>query len=342
MLLAATVPLVTATLVLPAVAPVTVRLQGLTRLGGLATTRPGFAARLSVKAMPSRLSDGFAFCTARVSVVRPVEAICDGEKLLESTGGIRLCTNSTALPVSPVSATGPVAETLPVVLRDVPTVALVTVTRIAQVWLGCSVAPVTLMKLFGETPPVKASPHGLKVDTTPLTAPGGAAATVMPAGKVSVTPTPVSVTSWLGLVRNRRSVVVPPALMRVGEKLFSINGGRMLPSTVSVALAAAPFAPLAVATVPVEFSPGPSVVLVTLTEISQAALTGMIAELTASDVLPATEPEVTMPPQALTRFGVAATDMPAGNASVNETPVCGTTLPAGLARRIVSRDTPPA
>jgi hypothetical protein len=240
-------------------------------------------------------------------------------------GGIS--TASVAVAVPPVP---PFAElTLPVVLVFTPDVVLVTLTEMAQLLLVATVPPVRLM--------VVSPAFGEKVPPQVLVAPG-VAATLMPAGKVSLTATPVCAEVLAdGLVMVMVSVEVPLTGMLVGENALVMVGADI---TIKVAEAVVPvFVGLVEVTVPVVLTLLPAVLAVTSTFTSQLPPTGIVPPLRLIELAPPVGENV--PPQVLPALVVEATTTPEGNVSLTPTPVSGTVLAAGLVMVRVRVEVPP-
>src|SRR5947209_5874855 len=157
----------------------------------------------------------------------------------------------------------------------------------------------------------------------------------MPAGSVSVNPTPVTV-SGFGLVSVIVSVELPPTGTVDGAKLFATSG---CPITSSVAVAAAPLAPFEVVTppAPMVFVYVPSVAAVTSVVTVQVPPAAIVPPLSCSEVSPAFA--VTVPPHEDVAFGDDALTMPNGYLSVNAAFVAGV-LP-GFVMVTVSVDASP-
>jgi hypothetical protein len=185
----------------------------------------------------------------------------------------------------------------------------VTVTETVQEPLAPTLAPVRLI-LFGakvnKDPPPQATDPPV--------------ATVRPAGKPSVNPTPVRSVPALGLVMVKLSKVVLPTGILLAPNASAIVGGA---STVRVAvLLVEPVRSLDELTAPVVLLMTPAVVAVTFTEIVQEPPPLTPPPLRATVPLPAVA--VSVPPQLLVAFGELATARPAGKVSVKATPVIAT------------------
>src|SRR5207249_9142123 len=115
-----------------------------------------------------------------------------------------------------------VAETLPEMLFFTPAVAPVTVTGIRQLLLEPIDPPVKLI-VFG----------AVVVSIPPQTDVGPDVGTVIPAGRVSVNATPVSVVVVFEFVIVKVSTLVPPCGIVAASNAFEIDGG---PITVRIAV----------------------------------------------------------------------------------------------------------
>jgi len=151
------------------------------------------------------------------------------------------------LPVPPL-----VELTLPVVLSLEPEVVGVTFTLTAHEVLAAIVPPLKLM--------VVSPAAGANVPPQVLLAPG-TVATCRPAGKGSVTATPLKAVA-LGLVMVNVRVDVPPTEVLVGEKPLLILGGA---TTVRPADAVLPVPPLVEVTLPLVLVYDPATAPVTVT-----------------------------------------------------------------------------
>jgi hypothetical protein len=113
----------------------------------------------------------------------------------------------------------PVVElTAPVVLLEAPRVELVTLTETTQLPLAGMVAPLRLIVAEPAVAPVT-------VPEVQVLVRPGVLATVIPAGNVSLTATPVWLVVVLGLVMVRVSVEVEPDTMAVGLNVLPMVGG---------------------------------------------------------------------------------------------------------------------
>src|SRR2546423_2368442 len=155
---------------------------------------------------------------------------------------------------------------------------------------------------------------GAVVVTVPPQAATDALATVNPAGKVSVKPTPVRVVVAFGLVIvNVRLVVLPSAIV-VGLKDFAIEGGAMI---VIMAFDVFPVPPSVELMVTLLFF-APAEVPVTLSETVHEPLAATVPPVRLTELDPATAAAA---PHVLSKaFGVATT-RPDGSASVKLSPV---------------------
>jgi len=149
-------------------------------------------------------------------------------------------------------------------------------------------------------------------------------ATTSPAGKLSVNATPLRLVVFGLLIVNVRLVLAFSGI-EAAPNAFVIVGGV---ATVMLAEAVFPVPPLVEVTAPVVLFFVPEVVAFTFTEIVHELLIATAPPVRLTLPLPAVA--VVVPPQVLLRpFGVASTN-PAGNVSVNATPVSETVLAAGL------------
>src|SRR6266567_1017391 len=160
--------------------------------------------------------------------------------------------------------------------------------------------------------------------------------TTRPAGSVSVNATPVSEMVLItGLVMVKLKLVEPFNETVAKPNDFVMVGGL---ATVTLADAVLPVPPLVEVTVPVVLFFTPEVVPVTFTVNVQLLLTAIVPPV--SETLPEPATAVAAPPQVLVNpFGVATT-MPAGNVSVNATPVSATAFAPGLVMVKVSEVVP--
>src|ERR1700687_804546 len=171
-----------------------------------------------------------------------------------------------------------------------------------------------------------------------LLLPAGVPATTTLVGKVSENATPVRPSVLFGLVIEKPRVEIPPTGMLAGEKPLLIVGGL---ATVSVAvLLVVPVPPLVELTALVVLLTMPAVWPVTLREIVQELLMPIEPPRRESAVLVEVAP-VKVPPQVLTRLGVAATCRPPVSVSLKATPVSPTVLAEGVGRGQVRVVVPP-
>jgi hypothetical protein len=147
-----------------------------------------------------------------------------------------------------------------------------------------------------------------------------------PAGSASVKATPVIAIDALGLVMVKVSDVDPASPIEAAPNAFVMLGGV---ATVKFAVAVLPVPPLVEVTAPVVLVKTPGLPPVTLTLKTQEAPAAIVppARLTAPD--PAAAVIVPPPHEPASPFGVA-TVIPAGNVSVNETPVSAAVFPDGF------------
>jgi len=151
------------------------------------------------------------------------------------------------------------------------------------------------------------------------------AATVRPAGRLSVNETLVSATPLLGLLMLKSSEVVPFEGIVIVPNVLVIAGGL---ATVRFAEAVFPVPPFVELTAPLTFVYWPDAVPVTFTStVQEVFAAAMLPPVTLMLVPPATA--VAVPPHVLeSPFGVVTTK-PMGSVSVNATPVSATVLAAG-------------
>ena len=194
-------------------------------LSGVPVSTP--AGSVSVKLMPDCAGLPAPLVSVKVSTETAFTSTVAGANALVSAGWT---TESEALAVPPVSATGPVALTVPLVLLYVPGEGTVTSTVTVQV---PEAAMVPALNAIDAAPPAGAkvgAPH-------PLVVAFGAAATTIAAGatgNVSAKATPVSAVPAFGLVSVKVSVTVRPGPLGPAKD-FAIVGAE---GTVIVALVA--------------------------------------------------------------------------------------------------------
>jgi len=165
--------------------------------------------KVSVKATPVNAMVVFELVIVKVSVDVPPAKIGLGEKDLPMEGGAMTVVVSLAvLPVPPF-----VEVTAPVVLFFTPAVEPVTVTLNVQ------------LPLAAIEPPLNAIVSGAVVVNVPPHWVVEEAATVKPAGRVSVTATPVKAVPAFGFVIVKLNVVVPFNRMVAAPNDLLIEGG---------------------------------------------------------------------------------------------------------------------
>jgi hypothetical protein len=294
--------------------------------------RPGVEATFilvgnaSLTARPVRvtvLPAGLVITRLRTEV--PFTAMLVGLNVLAIVGATS--TGRVAVAVKPVP---PLVElTVPVVLVLTPGVELVTLAVMVQLLPVLMVPPLRLKLLEPMVAPVKVAPEH-------VVAP--AVDNVMPDGKVSLTATPASATVLAaGLVMVMVMVEVPFTGMLVEPKALVMVGGA---TTVKTALAVKPVPSFVELTVPVVLLLEPPVVAVTSTFTVQV-LPGVAIDPLLTVRLVAPPAGANVAPQVLPIFGVAATCMPAGNASVTAIPFIAPVLVAGLVKVSVRVEVPP-
>jgi hypothetical protein len=284
---------------------VVVPLQVLVSPLDVATRMP--AGSVSVNPTPVNPMPVFGFMMVKVSEVDPFTGMLDAPNILLMVGGeATVMLAEAVLPVPPL-----VEVTLPVRLFLTPLVAPVTVTLNWQ------------LVLVAILPPVNVMVPGARVVSTPPPHAGCApvVGTVSPAGRVSVTPTPVSPTLAFGFVMVKVSDVVPLTAMFAAPKDLAIDGGA---TTVRLAEAVVPVPPSVEVTLPVVLFLMPAVVPVTFT----LKLQELLAVTLPADKLitPVPAVAVTVPAQLpVSPLGVETTK-PEGNVSVKATPVSAVEL----------------
>jgi hypothetical protein len=188
---------------------------------GVATTRP--AGNVSVNPTPLSVrmfADGFV--TVKLKVVVPFNGIVAAPKDLLIEGGNSTVTLADAVPPVPPSTD----VTAPVVLFCAPATVPTTFTLNVHAALAFSVAPVRLTLLPPALAAIVPPPHD------PVRPFG--AATAIPAGNVSVKPTPVSgIVFAAGFVRVKLRLVVPFRGIVAAPNVLVIAGGT---ATVTVAV----------------------------------------------------------------------------------------------------------
>src|SRR5260221_7621254 len=185
--------------------------------------------------------------------------------------------------------------------------------------------------------PLRLIPVGLVVVRVPPQTAALALATVSPAGRVSLKPTPVSATA-LGLLMLKVRELVVLSGIEVGLKALAIEGGAR---TTMLAEATPPVPASIEVTAPVLLNFAPAVVPVTLTEKVQpaAGAAARVAPLRLMLPEPATA-VIVPPPQAPDRPWGLATARPAARLSVKPAPP-KEARGFGSARGKVSGGTPP-
>jgi hypothetical protein len=150
----------------------------------------------------------------------------------------------------------------------------------------------------------------------------GVDATIRPAGRLSVNPTPVSGVDVFVFVTVNVSDVVVFCGIAAAPNTFVIDGGA---ATVRFALAVLPEPPFVDVTAPVVFVYWPDVAPVTVTLNWHWPFTAIVAPVRE---MPVGAAVVNVPPQ--TVDVLFATVRPAGRVSLNATPVSGFTFAAGF------------
>jgi len=303
LLLAGIVPPVSDTLPDPATAVMVPLPQLPDNPFGVATTNP--AGRLSVNATPVSPSPLFGLLMVKLSDVVAFNGIVDTPNVLLIVGAdATVMLADAVLPVPPL-----VEVTLPVVLVKLPDAVPVMLTDTVQLLFTATVPPLRLT--LPEPATAVAAPAQV------LVKPFGVATTI-PAGKMSVTATPVKATVLAaGLVMVNVRLVVPFSGIVLAPNALAIDGGA---TTLIVAVATLPVPPSVDVTLLVVLFCVPAVIPVTLTENVQLELAGIDPPLRLIDVPPAAA-VIVPPPQLPDRpFGVETT-RPPGRLSVNPTPV---------------------
>jgi hypothetical protein len=171
--------------------------------------------------------------------------------------------------------------------------------------------------------PVSAMPVGAVVVSVPPQTVADELATVKPVGSTSVNATPVSATAFAaGLVIVNVNEVVAFRAMLVGLKTLAIEGGA---TTLMLAEAVPPVPPSVEVTLPVVLFLVPAVVPVTFTLNVQELLAAIVPPERLIVPVPAVAVTVPAPQVPVRPFGVATT-RPAGNVSLNATPVIAVVL----------------
>src|SRR5438105_1532712 len=215
----------------------------------------------------------------------PAGIVCDAGE----TAIVKSPAPSVADPVFPVP---PFVEvTFPVVLTLLPDVVVVTFTLTAHEAPAAIAPPLRLMLLLA----------AVAVNTPPqlLVALAGVA-TTRPAGKLSVTPTPLKAAPRFGLVIVSVRLAVPPTGTLAAPNDFAIDGGAT--TSRSAVLLVVPVPPSVELMLPVVLLFPPAVVPVTFKLILHVPPAEMLPLLRLMPVLPPTAPFIT-PPQVLLRAG---------------------------------------
>jgi hypothetical protein len=269
------------------------------------------AGNVSANPMPERLCVVLLFWIVKLSDVDPFRGTLAAPNTLLSTGGA--VTVRLAFEVFPVPPSVEVTCTL---LFFTPAVAPCTFNETVQEALAARVPPDRLAAPAPATA-VAVPPHVLLRP--------GVDATANPAGKVSVNATFVRATLVFGFVMLKVNVVVPFRETLAAPNAFVIAGAL---ATVRFAEAVLPVPPLVALTLPVVFVNWPDAVAVTFTVIVQVLLEAAVPPV--NETLPDPAVAVAVPPQVLVNPLGVATTIPAGNVSVNATPVSATALAAGF------------
>ncbi len=190
---------------------------------GVATTRP--AGKVSVKPTPLIDVAALGLVIVNVRLVVPLTGMLAAPNTLLMVGGVNRPTLTEAVAVLPVPWSD---VTAPVVLVFVPTVVPVTFSEKLQTVVGPSAPPVRVIA-FDPAVAVTVPPQ-LLVRLLGV-------ATTRPAGKLSISPTPVRPGVGLPVTIEMVSREVPPNGMFVGKNCLVMKGG---PKTFRVAVAAVP------------------------------------------------------------------------------------------------------
>jgi hypothetical protein len=272
---------------------------------GVATTSP--VGSVSVNATPASatvLAAGLV--SVKVSVETPFTAMAVGLNAFAMEGGATTTMDAEAVPPVPPS----VEVMSPVVLFWVPGAMPTTFTENVHEPPAGSVPPERFTTEKPEMPPVVMVPAPQE-PVRPL-----GVATFKPAGSVSPKPMPVNATVAFGLVTVKVSVVVPFSGMLAAPNALVNVGGAV---TVRVAVEVLPV-PLSLDVTVTLLTFAPPVVGVTFTLKVHDAEAARVApdRLTVDE--PAAAVMVPPPHEPVRPFGVETT-RPAGNESVNATPV---------------------
>jgi hypothetical protein len=264
--------------------------------------------KLSVNASPVSPSVVFGLAMLTVSVVLRFRGMLDAPNAFEMVGGAT--TVMLAVPAAPL----PVSVELAVVeLFFTPAVVPVTFSLTLQNALAAKLPPLRLKLPLPLVAPVTVPPQ-LLLDPP--------AATVSPAGRLSVNETPVRARLVLLLVIVSDKLVVPLSGMVVAPKDLLTLGGV---ATVRFAEAVLPVPPLVEVTLPVVLVNWPDAAPVTVTLNWHWLFVAIVAPVKA---IPVGAVVVSVPPQTVAE--AFATVRPVGKVSVNATPVSATALAAGL------------
>jgi len=272
---------------------------------GVETTTP--AGNVSVKPTPVSAIDALGLLMVKLSAIDPLRGTLGAANDLAMAGGATTVILAAADPPEPPST----EVTAPLVLFLMPAVVPVTFTLNVHEPLAAIVAPVRLMlpepavAVMVPPPQLPLSPFGVE--------------TTSPAGNVSVKPTPVSAVDALGLLMVKLSEVDPFSGTLGAPKDFAIDGGAGV-ATETLAEAVLPVPPSTEVTAPLVLFFVPAVVPVTFTLNVHEPLAAIVPPVRLMLPDPATAEIVPLPQLPVSPFGVETT-RPAGNESVNPTPV---------------------
>jgi len=290
----------------PAVAVIAPPPQPPVRPLGVETISP--LGSVSVTPIPLSVFVPFGFVMLKLRLVVPFGGIVAAPNTFVIAGG---CTTvRLADPVPPLPPS--VDVTAPVVLFCAPAAVPVTFTLNVHDALAASVAPVRLTLPDAATAVIVPPPQA---PVTPL-----GVAIRRPAGSESVNPTPVSVWPALGLLTVKLKVVAPSSGIVAAPKVVVMPGGEITPR---VAVAALPVPALPDVTAPVVLTMLPADVPVTFTLNMHEPFPAMLAADNVTLFDPGAAVMDPPPHDPVRPFGVATT-RPAGNISVNPTPVSPT------------------
>ena len=268
---------------------------------GVATTKP--AGNVSVNATPVKEVLALAFVIVKVRDVVAFTSIVPAPNVLVIEGGER--TIKVAVEVFPVP---PLVEFTWTLFVSVPLAVARTLTLKLHEPLAAIVAPDKLTMPLAAAAVIVPPPH---VPLSPL-----GVATTNPAGKLSVNATPVKEALALGFVIVKLKDVVPLRAMVPAPNVFVIEGGDR---TINVAVEVFPSPPLVEFTWTL-FVSVPLAVARTLTLKLHEPLAAIVAPDKLTMPLAAVAAIVPPPHVPDNPLGVATTK-PAGNVSVNATPV---------------------